>query len=137
VFLGVLVANARGAWPWWIAATGVGLNTLVIALNGGHMPQSGEAALAVWGGTHLDPSRLQNVAALGVGTRLAWLADVIPEPAWLPHRNVVSIGDVLLALGVASWAFSAAMKQPRRITMASRIGTWIDGAARPQQRSEA
>jgi len=142
VFFGVLVANARLAWPWRIAAFGVGLNTLVIALNGGHMPQSPEAALAVWGASHIDPSRLQNVAAIGVGTRLAWLADVIPEPGWLPRRNVVSVGDLLLALGVASWAFSAAMNhsgltEPRRITMAARIGTWIDGAARPRQRSDS
>src|SRR5690348_17051595 len=45
VFLLVLLANgwpSRGAvcWPWWLAALGLGLNTLVIALNNGHMPQS-------------------------------------------------------------------------------------------------
>src|SRR6266851_2133923 len=44
VFLLVLLANAwpaRGArrWAWALAALGLGLNTLVIALNDGHMPQ--------------------------------------------------------------------------------------------------
>jgi len=138
VFLLVLIANGWAAkgqlvWPWRLAAVGVGLNTLVVALNGGHMPQSPEAALAVWGGGHIDPSRLQNVVAIGPGTRLPWLADVLAEPGWLPRPNIVSVGDLLLALGVAGWVFSATMQQPRRVTMGSRIATRIDGAARPHQ----
>jgi hypothetical protein len=127
IFLTVLVVNgwaARSAvlWPWRVAALGVGLNCLVIALNGGHMPQSTEAAVAVFGASRIDPSRLQNVAAVSVDTRLAWLGDVIAEPAWLPRPNVVSIGDLLLSLGIASW-----------VTMGSRNGTRIDGAAPPHQ----
>jgi len=38
---------------------------------------------------------------------LPWLADVLPQPAWLPRPNVVSVGDILLAGGVAAWAFGA------------------------------
>ena len=140
VFLLALVLNGWSpgscvVWPWRLAAIGVGLNTLVIALNGGHMPQSPEAALAVWGASHIDPTRLQNVAAIGPTTRLAWLADVIAEPAWLPRPNIVSIGDVLLALGVASWTFLSMRPQRDlvRVKMGSRNGTRIDGAARPHQ----
>jgi hypothetical protein len=137
-FLGVLIVNgwfssSRVSWPWRIAALGVGLNTLVVALNGGHMPQSSDAALAVWGASHIDPQRLQNVAAIGADTRLPWLADVLAEPGWLPRPNIVSVGDILLASGVASWVFAVAMLQPRRVNMGSRIGTRIDGAARPHQ----
>jgi hypothetical protein len=110
LFLGVLFANgwpSRGehCWPWWLAALGLGLNTLEIALNNGHMPQSHEAALSVWGASHIDAARLQNVAPIAPDTRLPWLADVLAEPRWLPRPNVVSVGDVLLALGVASWVF--------------------------------
>ena len=52
--LGALLKNALPAagmvsWPWLIAAAGVALNALVIALNDGHMPQAPEAAIAVWG----------------------------------------------------------------------------------------
>jgi hypothetical protein len=110
VFLAVLCANAwpsRGGqrWAWWLAALGLGLNTLVIAVNDGHMPQSYEAAVAVWGASHIDPARLQNVAPIVAETRLAWLADILAEPRWLPRPTVVSVGDILLALGVATWVF--------------------------------
>jgi hypothetical protein len=99
------VSHPRGSvsWPWVVIGVGLGLNTLVVAANGGYMPRSTEAALAVWGSTHIDPSRLQNVVAMGPATWLPWLGDVIPEPAWLPRPNVVSVGDVLLASGLASW----------------------------------
>lgn len=113
VLLAVLLANARPArrsgaprWPWVVAALGVGLNSLVIAGNGGHMPQSAAAAAAVWGASHIQPGTLQNVAPIGQETWLPWLADVIPEPGWLPRPNVVSPGDVLLACGIACWVFT-------------------------------
>jgi hypothetical protein len=110
--LAALLRNARPpsgsvCWPWFIAAAGVALNTLVIALNNGHMPQAPEAAIAVWGVSHVDPLKLQNVAPMRPETVLPWLADVLPQPAWLPRRNVVSVGDLLLAGGIATWAFSA------------------------------
>src|SRR5437762_6993059 len=143
VFLAVLVTNGwlspdGPRWPWRLAALGVASNALVIGLNGGHMPQSTEAALAVWGRSDIDPSRLQNVAAMGVDTRLAWLGDVFPEPAWLPRRNVLSPGDILLAFGIASWVFLGATStlMPRRLaraTIGAGIATPIDGAARPRR----
>jgi hypothetical protein len=117
--LAALVRNARsdGAsrWLWVVMSVGVGLNTLVIVANGGHMPQSIEAAAAVWGPQYAvpdaDPGRLQNVAVLGPESRLTWLADVIAEPSWLPRRNVLSIGDVLLAFGMAGWVFGATRRR--------------------------
>jgi hypothetical protein len=138
VLLAVLIWNAAPAtgsvsWPWRLAAVGVGLNTLVIALNEGHMPQSEAAAVAVWGASHLDASRLQNVAPIGPQTLLPWLGDVVSEPAWLPRANVVSAGDILLALGVACWAFvkAAPLTRSRRRTLVSFAGTSINGAAPP------
>jgi hypothetical protein len=121
VLVAVLLVNAcAGPKAWWVAALGVALNTLVIVLNGGHMPQ-------VEG--QLDPTRLQNVAAMGPETRLAWLSDVIAEPAWLPRRNVVSIGDLLLAIGVAGWVFG---------TYRAKIGCWIGTPYRwSRRRSQA
>ena len=112
VLLAVLLRNAwsaagRAGWPWLVAAVGVALNALVIALNGGHMPQATEAAIAAWGASHIDPIKLQNVAPMRPDTVLPWLADVLPQPAWLPRRNVVSVGDLLLAAGIAAWVFGA------------------------------
>ena len=128
--LAVLVANGWRhdsdlVWPWRVASIGVGLNTLVICLNGGYMPQSVEAAVAVWGASHIDPTRLQNVIPMGPDTRLPWLADTLAEPAWLPRPNVISVGDVLLSMAVATWAFSAALP---RAKIGSSIATLIDGA---------
>jgi hypothetical protein len=133
VILSVLVANGWGSacgvvWPWRIAALGVGLNTLVIGVNAGHMPQSLEAAIAVWGSNHIDTTRLQNVAQMDANTRLAWLADTLAEPSWLPRASVVSLGDLLLASGVALWMFAACTT--RRATPAkigARIATSVDG----------
>ena len=124
VFLGVLIGNGWPtrqplAWPWWLAALGLALNTLVIAANGGHMPQSAEAALAVWGASHIDPTRLQNVVPMVAETRLAWLGDIFAEPRWLPRPNVISLGDILLALGIASWVFNCA-KMSQLVTVPAR-----------------
>jgi hypothetical protein len=47
-------------------------------------------------------------------TQLNWLGDLIPEPAWLPKNNVISIGDLLLGSGLAWWAFLMTAASPRR-----------------------
>ena len=109
VLLGVVAANVRSnapRWPWLVILVGLALNTLVVVANGGYMPQSVEAANAVWGARALDPSRLHNVTPLAPDARLAWLGDVIPEPTWLPRANVISAGDIMLALGVATLLFA-------------------------------
>ena len=134
VLLYVAVLNWRTPgvlrWAWLLMALGVGLNTVVVVLNGGHMPQSVEAAASIRGARayEFDTTRLHNIVPLGPDTKLAWLSDVIPEPAWLPRANVLSIGDVLLALGMAAWVF-----------LASRPGvSWsetpLHGDARPPGR---
>jgi hypothetical protein len=140
VLLAVALVNAwperaRVSWPWLVVACGLGLNSLVIGLNNGHMPQSPEAAVTVWGASLIDPGRLQNIAPIEPSTRLAWLGDVIAEPAWLPRRNVISIGDIVLALGIGVWVFTAAGPLPisgRRIV--ARIGPPIHGLERPPRR---
>lgn len=107
----VLLRNARtmpfARMPLWLAALGVGLNLLVITINGGYMPRSTEASAAVGRPveTIADGQRLANVSALSDSTRLPWLGDVLPEPNWLPFSNVLSVGDLLLTAGVAWWAF--------------------------------
>jgi hypothetical protein len=93
--------------PLRLAAFGVGLNLLVIGANGGYMPRSTAASEAVGRPieTIADGHRLANVTVLSDATRLPWLGDILPEPDWLPLSNVLSIGDVLLAGGLAWWAF--------------------------------
>jgi hypothetical protein len=110
----VLVRNAladsavRAAWG--VAAFGVGLNLLVVCANGGLMPQSADAWLLTHGETSAVDQRtethLRNDKPIDAETRLAWLGDVIPEPSWAPNPIVVSVGDMLLGLGLAWWAFA-------------------------------
>jgi Family of unknown function (DUF5317) len=94
-----------------VVAAGICLNTIVIVANDGYMPQSITAATAVWGfepgRPHLDAQRLQNTRPMDTNSRLGWLADVLPEPRWLPRANVVSIGDVVVAMGMAGWIISS------------------------------
>jgi hypothetical protein len=114
----VLARNAlavRATWasfPWWLAAAGVGLNVIVVTANHGYMPQSVEArqiagstAAALGQAGTLEevaqPPQLTNVTVLTADTALAWLGDIIPEPSWLPLANVVSLGDLMLATGIA------------------------------------
>jgi hypothetical protein len=107
----VLLRNAEtmllARTPLRIAALGVGLNLLVIGANGGYMPRSTEASATVGRpvDTIADGQRLANVGILSDSTRLPWLGDVLPEPQWLPLSNVLSVGDVLLMVGLAWWAF--------------------------------
>jgi Family of unknown function (DUF5317) len=94
-----LVANWRlPGMP--VVALGGALNLLAIAVNGGIMPAS-PAALAGAGLDRAGPG-FQNSAALD-DPRLALLGDVFYIPAAWPLSNVFSVGDVLIALGVA-WA---------------------------------
>ena len=61
------------------------------------------------------PGTLYNtVVLIGPETRLTGLGDVLPEPAWLPGANVVSVGDLVLAAGLAWWAFYAISFGSRR-----------------------
>jgi MFS family permease len=105
-----------------IAAVGIGLNTLAVALNGGQMP--------IWSGAFtaagFQPGDIANDAfhVLVPVTSLAdfiasggLFGDVIPIP--LPViRDVVSIGDGLLALGIFS-AIVYSMTRPNAPLRAS------------------
>lgn len=72
------------------------LNLVVIAANGGKMPVSAEA-MARAGvkdiplGTHMY---------LDAGTRLPFLADVIPVSWHKPNPVVISVGDILITVGI-------------------------------------
>jgi hypothetical protein len=121
----VLARNAwvspRGVrWAWSLAAIGVLLNVAVVVANDGHMPQSQQARIAAGAsaervaGLAAEPG-WRNVAPMTDQSRLAWLGDVVPEPAWLPLHNVMSLGDVLLASGIAAVLFLATTPRSREV----------------------
>jgi len=114
---GLLKEPARAAFC--LAALGISLNIFVVVANGGYMPQSPEARMAARGIPLVAegaPARLRNVAPLSSDSRFTVLADIIPQPRWLPTANVVSIGDLLLSAALAWWALQMlAATRPARM----------------------
>ncbi len=128
--LAVVLRNLAGvAAPmrlaWLLAALGMAMNVLAITANAGYMPQSSQARVAARGAT-LAPARengpqLRNVKPIDAETRLVWLGDVIPQPAWVPRANVVSLGDLVLSVGFAFWAFQTTLSVRRRPLARARV----------------
>ena len=112
----VLFVNAPRRWMLAFAGLGIACNILVIGLNGA-MPVSVRATSEI-GSTRAEARAALEDACLheplNETTLLPFLADVvpIPGPAW--QRGVVSVGDMLLALGLGAWVFVAA-RRPGRI----------------------
>jgi hypothetical protein len=79
-----------------IIAIGASSNLAAILANGGYMPADPEAVAAV-GGIAPGYSNSSIVAE----PALEPLTDIFATPTWLPFANVFSIGDVLIAVGVA------------------------------------
>ena len=117
-------------WLWgnWrvpglqIAAVGIGLNTLAVALNGGQMP-IWSAAFNAAGFTPAalanDPFHflLQTGSVADFVRQGGIFGDVVPIP--IPYiRDVVSIGDTLLAVGIF-WAIVYSMTRPNAPTRAT------------------
>jgi DHA3 family macrolide efflux protein-like MFS transporter len=108
------------AWLWFnwrvpglqIAAVGIGANMLAVLVNGGQMPIWSAAFFAA-GFTEADVANdpfhflLQTDTVAGFVASGGLWGDVIPLP--IPFvRDVISIGDVLLALGIF-WAILYSM----------------------------
>lgn len=120
VFLGVLRnADIPGMK---IVALGAASNLIAIVANGGYMP-AGRDAMAALG--KADPTIYSNSAVVA-HPALEPLTDIFALPVWLPFSNIFSVGDMLIALGVAVV-----------IVRAMRAGPEPDGAPEPEHRSPA
>lgn len=122
----VLVRNAEGVVrpACLLAALGITLNLIVILANGGWMPRAEDLiSLLGDGAIHAgNPDVVAtNTAPIGSATRLAWLADWIAQPSWLPMANLVSIGDLLLSAGAAWWTFVVTLGHKRHVASASLV----------------
>jgi hypothetical protein len=82
---------------------GVFLNFLVMALNGGVMPVSLEAAAAL-GPSYSEDLLQQDIvfkhAMLMEDTKLPFLGDIIPLTPPYPRKIVISIGDIVMNIGI-------------------------------------
>lgn len=108
----LLVILNRERKGMWLAGLGVLMNFSVIAANGG-MPVLAEAALAA--GRYEESLQVAygyKHVALDAGTFLSFLADVIPVRL-LGQGQVISLGDVLLAVGLGAF-LEDELRQPVR-----------------------
>ncbi len=106
VFVAVLRNLAIRGMP--LVAAGAGANLAAILANGGYMPASPSAAAEMGRGAAETYSNTAIIEA----PALALLTDIIPLPQWLPFANIVSVGDILIAIGVAV-VIAAAMRAAR------------------------
>ena len=102
----VILTNLRIPGVALIAA-GAACNLAAILANGGSMPASPAALASLgWG----DGAGYSN-SVVRPDVALAPLTDVFALPVWLPLANVFSVGDVLIAVGLAV-AIAWAMRRP-------------------------
>lgn len=121
---GHLLSYAALGWVLWLnrrlpgmvlVAAGTACNAVTIAVNGGTLPASPTALRAA--GVHLREG-FDN-SGLVAHPHLGWLGDTMVTPSWLPLRNVVSIGDLLLLVGALVLVVCASRPPRRRARHAS------------------
>lgn len=98
----MLWLNRKEKGFWWIFV-GVGLNFLVMLLNGGKMPVSVDAIAVIdptYAATLTDSAIASKHALLTSSTILPFLADIIPLTLPYPRNLVISIGDVIMNFGI-------------------------------------
>ncbi|HTR71510.1 MAG TPA: DUF5317 domain-containing protein [Mycobacteriales bacterium] len=104
---------------------GAGANALAIVINGGTLPASASALRATGITLHHG---FQNSGVLA-HPHLAWLGDTMVSPSFLPLRNMISVGDIVLLAGAAVLVFWASHRP------ASRVAPRGDGAAESHVRT--
>ncbi|NMO96359.1 DUF5317 domain-containing protein [Paenibacillus lemnae] len=101
-----------GMWFLWmnrqykgfpIILIGVFLNFLVMAVNGGRMPVSLQAA-SVLDPYYLDMLKNSTVVTkhylMDASTRLPFLGDIIPLSSPYPRTQAISLGDIIMNVGI-------------------------------------
>ncbi len=119
LFLGAFAAILVGLWVnrdypgMSLAFVGVLLNTIAVAANAGHMPvwQPAYEAAGFGVGEALGPFHviLGGTASAEFLLRAGPLGDILPIP--IPFiRNVASIGDLFLGVGLAFFLFASTVR---------------------------
>jgi len=109
-FILAVVIRNRDRPGMWLAGFGILMNFTVIASNGG-MPVMAEAALIASGFESVPQIADYKHVLLDETTRLVFLADVIPIR--IIQGNVVSLGDIFLAVGMGRFLESE-LRRPVR-----------------------
>lgn len=118
----ILVILNRSRPGMWLAGVGVLMNFAVIVLNSGMPVLAGAAEVASgFSGSELSLADTYKHTMLDASTRLPFLGDVIPIRLF-NQGQVVSLGDVFLAVGLARFLESE-LRRPVR---------WFKRGARAQ-----
>ena len=102
-FLLVFVSIRNIKLPGFSYTTlGVLLNSFVILVNGGKMPVLINQQIAQHMNTAALPGQEQNIihTLMGSETLFAFLGDVIPLPGPFPDNSILSVGDILIFIGL-------------------------------------
>lgn len=144
-----LLVNVRVP-AFWLVGFGLLSNVAVIFSNGGRMPVSGEAWQAA--GKSLSEFNSQGISDNNVlanaDTHLRWLSDIFAVPAQVPMASVLSIGDVMMVIGMVAFVYrsctaatgtskmqvleplrSAAFRRVVAGRLVSSVGDWLTQAA--------
>ena len=122
------------AWTLWLnravpglllIALGGGTNAAVIALNGGTLPANPDALVEA--GFSPEPDEYKNSGVVEDPV-LAWLGDVMATPSFLPFRNVISLGDIVVLIGGAVLL---------HVVCASRVGRLLHSDVDVRRREDA
>lgn len=97
---GVVMNISR--WPMIVILAGVMMNTIAVLANNGFMPVSGEGlAKAGYDMSKIISAQLDmNHILITAQTRFSFLADIIPVPKPYPFPQMLSIGDLMMCLGL-------------------------------------
>lgn len=109
LFMTIYIAGLVFLWlnkrntGFWLIFIGVLLNFLVMAVNGGRMPVSLSAS-SVLGPYYTDMLSSGSVISkhfmMDANTHLSLLGDIIPLSKPYPRTQVISIGDVVMNVGM-------------------------------------
>ena len=125
------------AWTLWLnravpglllITLGGGTNAAVIALNGGTLPADPDALVRA--GFSVEPDEYKNSGVVEDPV-LAWLGDIMTTPSFLPFRNVISLGDIVVLIGGAVLLHVVCASRLGRLLVRRRAAP----AAAPQRRS--
>ena len=149
LLIGFLLVNIRVP-AFWLVGFGLLSNVAVIFSNGGRMPVSGEAWQAA--GNSLSAFNSEGISDNNVlanaDTHLRWLSDIFAVPAQVPLASVLSIGDVMMVIGMVAFVYrsctgakgtstmqvlgplrSAAFRRVVAGRLVSSVGDWLTQAA--------
>lgn len=104
-----------GHWSMAVVLAGILLNYAVVLINYGFMPVSGKGLMfAGFDISGLTSDKLDmNHILITAHTKLSVLSDIIPIPRPYPFPKMISIGDVVICLGL--FFYIVIMMLPKRI----------------------